>query len=148
MIRELAMYEKAPQEVTITEEELLRDGFGKSPAYRFIVGLVDDEVGGFALFYPRYSTWKGRTLYLEDLLVKEQFRRSGLGTALFDEVVERARSEEAQRLEWQVLEWNTPAIDFYKKYSSAFDSEWINGRLTYDQIQGKHSSLESHNSSQ
>jgi GNAT superfamily N-acetyltransferase len=134
LIKELAEYEKALDEVEITEEELLRDGFGQMPLYEFIVAELSGEVVGMALYYFKYSTWKGKALYLEDIIVKEKYRRKGIGEELFKAVIKRAGDENVRRMDWQVLEWNAPAIRFYKKFQANLDGEWINGKLTENQI--------------
>jgi len=132
LIRELAVYEKAEKEVVITEETLLRDGFGEHPLYAFFVAEVDGRIGGIALYYYCYSTWKGKYLYLEDLVVREPVRRLGIGSKLFERVVQEAREAGVKRMGWQVLDWNDPAIRFYKKYGADLNNEWINGRLYFE----------------
>jgi len=134
LIRELATYEKAPDEVTVTIEELEKDGFGEHPVFNFFVAEKETIIG-IALYYIKYSTWKGKCIFLEDLIVTEEFRKYGIGKKLFDEVVNVTKEMKAARLEWQVLEWNEPAIKFYKKLNSNFDKEWINCKLTGEQIQ-------------
>lgn len=129
LICELALYEKAPDEVLITPEILLKDGFGPNPGYFAWVAENEGVVVGMALCYIRYSTWKGNVLYLEDLYVKENFRKMGIGAALFEQAIEHAKAKGYKRISWQVLEWNTPAINFYKKYNANLDPEWINGAL-------------------
>jgi GNAT superfamily N-acetyltransferase len=136
LIRELAVYEKAPHEVEVTEEELLKDGFGEHPIYHLIVAEKGSEVIGIALYYYKYSTWKGRCLYLEDFVVAEEYRQKGVGTQLFKAVRVVAKREHVKRMEWQVLDWNEPAIQFYKKEAADLDGDWLNGRLVYDQLQG------------
>ena len=135
LIKELALYEKAPQEVTITLEELTEDGFGPHPIYGLFVAEWNDEIVGIALYYEKYSTWKGRCLYLEDIIVTESRRGSGIGHALFQAVIGVARQRNSARMEWQVLDWNELAINFYKKYNAELDPEWLNGKLTRKQIQ-------------
>lgn len=135
LIKELAIYEKAPDEVTITIEELEHDGFGEYPAYKFFVAEKGSRIIGIALYYIKYSTWKGKCIFLEDIIVTEQFRKLGIGKKLFNEVIKAAKEINAPRLEWQVLEWNEPAIQFYKKLNSNFDTEWINCKLVGEQIQ-------------
>ncbi|MGB0165434.1 MAG: GNAT family N-acetyltransferase [Luteibaculum sp.] len=129
LIKELARYEKAEEEVAISEETLIRDGFEKERWFTCVVADIANTVVGFALFYPKYSTWKGKALYLEDLLVSEKHRRGGIGEELFKTVVQRARLWGCQRMEWQVLDWNEPAIEFYKKMGADLDPTWINGKL-------------------
>ncbi len=135
LIKELATYEKAPYEVTVTLEELQRDGFGENPIFKFFVAESDGKIIGISLYYIKYSTWKGKCIFLEDIIVTEQFRKFGIGKKLFDEVVRVSKEMNVPRLEWQVLEWNEPAINFYKKLNSNFDSEWLNCKLTGEQIQ-------------
>ncbi|RMG79887.1 MAG: GNAT family N-acetyltransferase [Bacteroidetes bacterium] len=135
MIKELATYEKAPNEVVVTEQELLEDGFGDNPVYFCYIAEKEDNVVGMALCYYKYSTWKGRCIYLEDIIVKEAERGNGIGKKLLQTVIRKAQKEKVRRLEWQVLDWNEPAINFYKKFQTRFDDEWINCKLTYDQLQ-------------
>lgn len=135
LIKELAEYEKAPEAVTNTLAAMQRDGFGPEPIFGFFVlenGAA--EVIGLALYYTAYSTWKGRMLYLEDLVVTEPARRGGFGRLLFDAVVAEARATGAVRLKWQVLDWNEPAIGFYKKLGATIESEWFNGNLDEAQL--------------
>lgn len=134
LIRELALYEKAPNEVTVSLADLEEDGFGKNPVYTFWVGEVEDVVQGIAICYIRYSTWKGRMFYLEDLIVSEPFRGIGMGKALFNTVAKHARDEGYRGMVWQVLDWNTPALEFYKTYGAKLDGEWVNGILSKDQL--------------
>jgi GNAT superfamily N-acetyltransferase len=129
LIRELAIYEKSEDQVTNTAEQLVKDGFGNQPKFECVLADEDDETIGFAIFYTSYSTWKGTCLYLEDLLVTESKRKSGAGTLLFDYVLNLARERGAKRFEWQVLDWNEPAINFYKKYQADLSAEWINGKI-------------------
>ncbi len=126
LIKELAIYEKAPHEVTVTLEEMEDAGFGKHPVWEAFVAEVDGVIQGIALYYIRYSTWKGRRIYLEDLVVTEALRGQGIGKQLFDEVVMEMRRKNYAGMVWQVLEWNKPAINFYQKYYASFDPEWIN----------------------
>lgn len=132
LVRELAVYERAPDEVTNTEERMLKEGFGEHPAFGCILAENDGEVIGMSLYYYRYSTWKGRRLYLEDIIVTEKARGLGAGKLLFDRTVEIAREEDCSGMMWQVLDWNTPAIEFYKKYNARLDGEWINCHLDFD----------------
>lgn len=134
LIKELALYECAPQEVTITAEDLEKDGFGENPIFEVIMAYADNEPAGMAFYYFSYSTWKGKCLFLEDIIVKEKFRRNKIGKILFEAVIEKAKEANAKRLHWQVLDWNEPAINFYKKYNAELDNTWINGKLTEKQI--------------
>jgi GNAT superfamily N-acetyltransferase len=134
LINELALYERAPQEVTNTLEEMAQDGFGERPVFEFFVAEEGSRVVGLALYYTAYSTWKGRMLYLEDLIVTERYRRTGIGKKLFKAVAQEAQRVKAKRMAWQVLEWNEPAIAFYQTIQASLDGEWINCRLTEQQI--------------
>ncbi len=134
LIKELAIYEKASAEVELTISELEKDGFGERPLFSFFVAEVNLEVVGLALFYIKYSTWKGKCIYLEDLIVSQTHRRRGIGKLLFDAVAQNAHKFGAKRMEWQVLDWNHPAIEFYKKHYASLDDEWINCRLTEEQL--------------
>jgi GNAT superfamily N-acetyltransferase len=135
LVQELALYEKAPQEVTVTLEEMEAAGFGPGAVWQAFVALVDDKVVGMSLYYTKYSTWKGKCMYIDDIVVTESLRGKGIGKLLFDATVQEAKRSNMRRLEWQVLEWNTPAINFYNKYNAVLDAEWINGKLTYAQLQ-------------
>ena len=130
LIQGLADYEKAPNEVITTADSLLEFGFGANKVFDVLVVKNKEAVViGFALFYFKYSTWKGRALYLEDFFVLEEYRRFGIGQDLFKEVVKFADDNNCGRMEWQVLEWNEPAINFYKKMGAKLDEEWYNGIL-------------------
>jgi GNAT superfamily N-acetyltransferase len=135
LINELAVYENAPDEVTLSLEEFKNDGWGELPKFRTLVAELNSTVLGFALFYSRYSTWKGTTIFLEDFVVKESFRKNGIGQELFLALKELAKEENAGRLEWQVLDWNTPAINFYKKHGSRLDETWLNAKFTFEDLQ-------------
>jgi len=135
LIRELALYERAPEEVTITAEDLENDGFGSNPIFEVILAFDNEQLLGMAFYYYSYSTWKGKCLYLEDIIVKEQFRGNKVGKTLFEAVIKKAKEVNAKRMHWQVLDWNEPAINFYKKYDTTLDNSWINGKLTEKQIQ-------------
>ena len=135
LVKELAIYEKAPLEVTVTIADMEHDGFGENPIFKFFVAEADGKIVGISLYYIKYSTWKGKCVFLEDIIVNEPFRKFGIGKKLFDEVVKVAKEMKVERLEWQVLEWNEPAIKFYEKLNSNFDSEWVNCKLTGEQIQ-------------
>lgn len=131
LVRELALYEKAPEQVTNTPEMMLHDGFGPEPIFGLFVAEVDGRVVGISLYYYRYSTWKGKRLYLEDIVVTESMRGFGLGKQLFDATVEEAKNTQCTGMMWQVLDWNEPAIQFYKKYGTRFDEGWINCHLDF-----------------
>jgi GNAT superfamily N-acetyltransferase len=131
LIQGLAAYENAPDQVVNTPEELGVDLFDLKACDAF-VAEIDNMVVGFALFYTNYSTWKGKCLYLEDLYVLPEFRRIGAGSALFERVIDEAKKRKVRRMDWQVLDWNEPAIEFYKKKGALLDPEWINGRLFFD----------------
>lgn len=135
LINELAIYEKAADQVFNSVEELERDGFGENPCYTLHVAEKNDSVIGIALYFIKYSTWTGKCIYLEDIVVKESERGNGIGRLLFNQVALDAQKMKVRRMEWQVLDWNEPAINFYKKYESNFDGEWINCKLNADQIQ-------------
>lgn len=131
LISELALYEKAPNEVTNTIEKLAVDLFVDKVCEALVVETDEGQVVGFALHYESYSTWKGRCLYLEDFYIQAEFRRGGIGSRLFTRVVEIAKERGAKRMDWQVLDWNEPAIEFYKKHDALLDPEWLNGRLFF-----------------
>lgn len=134
LIKELAAYEKAPHEVINTVALMEQDGFGTNPIYGFFVAENENIVVGISLYYWRYSTWKGKRLYLEDIIVTEKERGSGIGKLLFDRTMQKALDENCSGMMWQVLEWNEPAINFYKKYGAKLDDEWTNCTLEADQI--------------
>jgi len=134
LIRELAEYEKAPDAVENTVERMRKDGFGDKPVFEFFVAEESGEVVGLALYYYGYSTWKGRFLYLEDLIVTASYRGKGLGKQLFDAIIFKAKEEGVALVGWQVLDWNEPAIAFYKKLGASLHPEWINCRLYKNQI--------------
>ena len=125
LIKELAIFEKEPNAVVITVDDLLRDGFGESPLFHTFVAEVDNQIIGTALYYYRYSTWKGRTIHLEDLIVKEDKRGSGAGFALYSEVIRQGKRDNVRRIEWNVLDWNTPAIEFYEKSGARILNDWL-----------------------
>lgn len=135
LVRELAIFEKAPKEVEVTIEEMQKWGFGKEKIFDFFILEKENVIVGMALYYYKYSTWKGKCLFLEDLIVTEKERKNGYGKLLFNEVVKVAKQEKVKRMEWQVLDWNATAIDFYKKYNTNFDGEWINCKLGFEQLQ-------------
>jgi len=126
LVQELATYERAPGEVTVTLDHFSESGFGKQPVWWAFVAEVNERVVGFALYYIRYSTWKGQAMYLEDILITNEMRGNGIGKLLFDRLIEEARDKKFNRIIWQVLDWNEPAINFYKKYNADFDAGWLN----------------------
>ncbi|MEO6523495.1 MAG: GNAT family N-acetyltransferase [Mucilaginibacter sp.] len=134
LINELAVYEKAPDEVTVSLSEFKEAGFGQKPVWKSFVAEVDKVIVGFALFYTRYSTWKGRRIYLEDLLVTEDMRGKGIGKLLFDAVVNETKQQGFSGMVWQVLDWNEPAINFYNKYEAGLEAGWLNASLSQAQV--------------
>lgn len=134
LINQLAVYEKAPDEVIATQEHFEDSGFGIQPVWWGFVAEVSGTVEGFALYYIRYSTWKGQRMYLEDFLVNEPFRGHGIGKLLFDELINEGKQKKFSGIVWQVLDWNEPAINFYKKYDGVqFDAGWLNCSLSLQQ---------------
>lgn len=131
LIHALAEYEKAPLEVVNTSEDLAIHLFDERICDALVVETSSQLIVGFALFYTNYSTWKGKCLYLEDFYIQPEFRLKGMGSELFDRVVEVAKERKVKRMDWQVLEWNEPALEFYKKKKATLDPEWINGRLFF-----------------
>ena len=136
LIDELAVYEKAPQEVTVTLEHFIESGFGQKPVWWGFVAVdhtdpKQERLVAFALYYIRYSTWKGQRMYLEDIIVTEQARGKGIGKLLMDQLIVEAREKKFTGMMWQVLEWNEPAINFYRKYEAHLDPEWINCSLHF-----------------
>ncbi|MEY4885606.1 MAG: hypothetical protein RL151_915 [Bacteroidota bacterium] len=136
LVRELAIYEKAPDEVTVTLDHFIESGFGENPVWwAFVASVPDTEnpeqriIAGFALYYIRYSTWKGQTMYLEDILVTESLRGKGIGQKLFDRLLTAAKELGFKRMTWQVLDWNEPAINFYKRQGARLDPEWLNATI-------------------
>ncbi|MBL7742529.1 MAG: GNAT family N-acetyltransferase [Chitinophagaceae bacterium] len=129
LVHELAVYEKAPNEVTVTLDHFAESGFGEKQVWWAFVAELNGKVEGFALYYIRYSTWKGQAMYLEDIIVTEAMRGKKIGKLLFDRLIEEAKEKKLSRMIWQVLEWNEPAINFYKKYNADFDPEWVNCSL-------------------
>ena len=124
LIQELATFEKEPDAVVVTVADLVRDGFSENPLFQCFVAEVDNEIIGMALYYYRYSTWKGKTIHLEDLIVKEIKRGTGAGFALYKEIIKQGKAENVRRIEWNVLDWNTPAIDFYEKSGAKVLGDW------------------------
>ena len=129
LVKELAIYEKAPDEVTVNIEHFIESGFGANPVWWAFVAETNNTIVGFALYYIRFSTWKGQRMYLEDLLVTNEYRGKGIGKLLFEALIEEAKQKNFDAICWQVLDWNEPAINFYKKYPANFDGEWLNASL-------------------
>jgi GNAT superfamily N-acetyltransferase len=133
LIKELAEFEKEPNAVLVTVDDLIRDGFGPVPLFHVFVAEIEDDsndneqskqIVGIALYYYRYSTWKGKTIHLEDLVVKESMRGTGLGYALYSEILKQGKKDQVRRVEWNVLDWNTPAIEFYEKSGAKVLRDW------------------------
>ncbi|PJJ09683.1 L-amino acid N-acyltransferase YncA [Flavobacterium sp. 1] len=127
LIQELAVFEKEPDAVLITVDDLIGDGFGDKPLFQVFVAEAannPNEIVGIALYYYRYSTWKGKTIHLEDLVVKENMRGTGLGYALYSEIIKQGKKDKVRRIEWNVLDWNTPAMEFYKKSGANILEDW------------------------
>lgn len=135
LINELAVFEKLPDEVTVTLEEFEDAGFGDTPVWKAFVAENEKGISGFALYYTRYSTWKGCRLYLEDFIVTESERGKGIGKLLFERVMKEAKDKNYNGMSWQVLDWNTPAIDFYNKYKAQIETGWLNASFSKEQIQ-------------
>jgi GNAT superfamily N-acetyltransferase len=135
LIKELALFERAPEQVINTVERMKEDGFGKNPVFGFFVAENENGIIGIALYYWRYSTWKGKRIWLEDIIVTESERGKGYGKLLFDRMLELCIEEKSEGMMWQVLDWNQPAIDFYKKYGATVSTEWYNCTLEREQIE-------------
>lgn len=131
LIQELADFENASKEVTVSLDHFIESGFGAHPVWKAFVAVANGKVEGLALYYIRYSTWKGQRIYLEDLIVAKEMRGRGLGKLLFDSLLEEAKTEKYNGMVWQVLDWNEPAIEFYRKYNTKFDSEWLNCAIDF-----------------
>jgi len=125
LIQELATFELQPDAIEIAVADLERDGFGANPLFQILVAEVDGKIPGIALFYNRYSTWKGKTIHLEDLIVSEKYRGSGIGMKLYQAVMEEAKNQNVRRVEWNVLDWNVPAISFYEKTGAVVFKDWL-----------------------
>ncbi len=128
LVNELALFEKAPQEVSVTLQHFEESGFGENPVWWAFVAQDEEtkKVVAIALYYIRYSTWKGQRMYLEDLIVTEKYRGAGIGKQLFERLIEEAKQRRFSGMTWQALDWNTPALDFYKKYNATLNNEWVN----------------------
>lgn len=124
LIKELARFEKEPEAVEVTVEDLINSGFKKNPAFKAYVAETEERIVGMALFYERYSTWKGKSIHLEDLIIEKDYRGKGFGNALYSEVLKYAYKFKFKRVAWEVLEWNTPAIDFYENTGAKILKEW------------------------
>jgi GNAT superfamily N-acetyltransferase len=135
LIKELAIFERAENEVETSVESMEMDAFGAHKLFNFLVAETVNGIVGTAVYFYTYSTWKGKTLYLEDIVVTQSYRRNGIGTLLFEELLKIAQTEKVRRMSWQVLNWNEPAIQFYRKIDANFDDEWINCKLTFEQLQ-------------
>lgn len=133
LVKELATYEKAPNEVEVTIDEMRKNYMEK--VFDFFIAEKDNQIVGTAIYYYKYSTWKGKCIYLDDIVVTEKYRNQGIGRMLMQAVINQAKKDNVRKLEWQVLKWNTPAINFYKKFNALFDEEWLNCKLIYNQIQ-------------
>ena len=133
LIKELADYEKSLEEVTITLEELENDWFGDHPWFWFLVAEDNNKIIGLSFYLIRYSTWKGKFLFLEDFVIKEEYRRDGIGSRLFKKTIKICRKLNLNGMIWEVLDWNNPAIDFYKRYDAEISKDWLNGKLRFIQ---------------
>jgi GNAT superfamily N-acetyltransferase len=129
LVNALAVFEKAPEEVTATVQDYIENGFGANPIFSCFLAYYNGQLAGFSLWYYRFSTWKGKRLYLEDLYVKDDYRGKGIGKQLIEACIEEAKHTNCTGMMWQVLDWNTPAIEFYKRYNASFDGEWLNVNL-------------------
>jgi GNAT superfamily N-acetyltransferase len=135
LINELAIFEKEPDAVEIDEDYLLKYGFGQDKIFECFVAEMKGEIVGMALFYHRFSTWKGLSIHLEDLIVNENYRKLGIGKALFERLLKHAKAEKASRFEWVVLDWNTDAIKFYEAYGAKILQEWRTVQMDKETIQ-------------
>jgi GNAT superfamily N-acetyltransferase len=135
LVRELAEFERAPLEVTNTVAKMEEDGFGEHPLYGFFVAENEESILGLSLYYYRYSTWKGKRLYLEDIIVTEKERGNGIGKLLFDRTLKKTVEDGCSGMTWQALDWNEPALNFYRKYGARLDDEWVTCTLERDQIE-------------
>jgi GNAT superfamily N-acetyltransferase len=134
LVNELAVFEKLPQEVTVSLQEFEDAGFGNNPVWKAFVAVDNDVIIGFALYYIRFSTWKGRRVYLEDFIVTEEYRGKGIGKLLFERIIQETKELGYSGMVWQVLDWNEPAIGFYKKYEANIEEGWLNASLSKEQV--------------
>ena len=134
LIKELADYENSLSEVSISLKELEEDGFGNYKWYDFLIAEKKNKIIGLSFYWIRYSTWKGKFLFLEDFIIKKEYRRKGIGSRLFEETIRVAKNLNTNGMIWQVLDWNTDAISFYRKYNAEINGSWLNGKLTKRQI--------------
>jgi GNAT superfamily N-acetyltransferase len=134
LVNELALFEKAPEEVTVSLQEFEDSGFGNNPVWKAFVAVNNDVIIGFALYYIRFSTWKGRRVYLEDFIVTEEYRGKGVGKLLFERIIQETKELGYSGMVWQVLDWNEPAIGFYKKYEANIEEGWLNASLSNEQV--------------
>jgi GNAT superfamily N-acetyltransferase len=134
LIKELAEFEKEPEAVEITVADLERDGFSENPLFHTFVAEIDEMIEGIALYYNRYSTWKGKTIHLEDLIVTANMRGKGIGQALYSRIMQQAKEDNVKRVEWAVLDWNTPAVEFYKKSGATVFNEWRIVQMNQEQL--------------
>jgi len=134
LINELAVFEKEPDAVEVTLADLERDGFCTPALFHTFVAELNGVIQGIALYYNRYSTWKGKTIHLEDLIVTQDMRGKGIGQALYSRVMEQAKQDHVKRVEWAVLDWNTPAIEFYKKSGASVFNEWRIVQMNEEQL--------------
>lgn len=134
LIKELAEFEKEPEAVEITVADLERDGFSENPLFHTFVAEINGMIEGIALYYNRYSTWKGKTIHLEDLIVTANMRGKGIGQALYSRIMQQAKQDNVKRVEWAVLDWNTPAVEFYKKSGATVFNEWRIVQMNQEQL--------------
>ena len=134
LVNELAVFEKLPEEVTVSLQEFEDAGFGNNPVWKAFVAVDNDVIIGFALYYVRFSTWKGRRVYLEDFIVTEEYRGKGIGKLLFERIIQETKELGYSGMVWQVLDWNEPAIGFYKKYEANIEEGWLNASLSKEQV--------------
>jgi len=134
LVNELAVFEKLPEEVTVSLQEFEDSGFGTNPVWKAFVAEDNNVIIGFALYYVRFSTWKGRRVYLEDFIVTEEYRGIGIGKLLFEQIIKETKELDYSGMVWQVLDWNEPAIKFYNKYEATIEKGWLNASLSQEQI--------------